>query len=103
MIFHPKAEIRASVIPLLKERIDIDPIVWLLQLSRDSDESVRLGAIEALSTRPSPEVDQRLAEMAATDKSAAVRRAAGKLVPESHKTAALPPLPGSSALYPKAN
>ncbi len=103
MIFHPKPEIRASVIPLLKERTDIDPVVWLLQLSHDADESVRIGAVDALAARLSPEVGRRLAEMAATDKSSAVRRAAGKHLPESEKTASLPPLPGSPRLNPKAN
>lgn len=103
MIFHPKAEMRASVIPLLKDRTDVDPVVWLLQLSRDSEETVRIGAIEALSAKLSPEVGQRLAEMATTDKSPAVRRAASKYLPESQKTASLPPLPGSPSLNPKAN
>jgi HEAT repeat protein len=103
MIFHPKPEIRASVIPLLKERTDVDPVVWLLQLSHDPEESVRIGAVEALGHRLSPEAGRRLAEMAATDKSPAVRRAASKLLPESEKTAALPPLPGSPSLNPKAN
>lgn len=103
MIFHPKPEIRASVIPLLKERTDIDPVVWLLQLSHDSEESVRIGAVDALATRLTPEVGQRLAEMAATDKSPAVRRAASKYLPDIEKTAALPPLPGSTSLNPKAN
>jgi HEAT repeats len=103
MIFHPKPEIRASVIPLLKERADVDPVVWLLQLSRDSDETIRIGAVEALAPRLSPEVGERLAEMASTDKSAEVRRVAAKYLPAAQKTAALPPLPGSSRLNPKAN
>jgi hypothetical protein len=103
MIFHPKAEIRASVISLLKERSDIDPVVWLLQLSRDADETVRIGAVEALARKLTPEVGRRLAEMAATDKSPAVRRAASKHLPDIEKTAALPPLPGSPRLNPKAN
>ena len=104
MIFHPRAEMRSSVIPLLKERTDIDPVVWLIQLSQDPEESVRISAIEALSTRKSPEIEKRIAEMAATDKSAAVRRAASKyILPEIEKTAGLPPLPGSPSLNPKAN
>lgn len=103
MIFHPRPEIRASVIPLLKERSDVDPAVWLLQLSRDAEESVRIGAVDALAARLSPEVGRRLAEMAATDTSPAVRRAASKYLPEIEKTAALPPLPGAPSLNPKAN
>ena len=104
MIFHPRAEMRSSVIPLLKERTDIDPAVWLIQLSQDPEESVRISAIEALSTTKGPEIEKRIAEMAATDKSANVRRAASKyLLPEVEKTAGLPPLPGSPSLNPKAN
>jgi hypothetical protein len=103
MIFHPKPEMRASVFGLLKDRTDIDPVVWLLQLSRDEDETVRVQAIDALAKRLSPEVGQRLAEMATTDKSPAVRRAASKYLPESMKTADLPPVPGSPSLNPKAN
>jgi HEAT repeat protein len=103
MIFHPKPEMRNSVFALLKGRTDIDPVVWLLQLSHDEDESVRLGAVDALSQQLSPEVGQRIAEMAATDKSPTVRSAATKFLPEVMKTASLPPLPASPGLYPKAN
>lgn len=103
-IFHPKAEIRASIIPQLNSRTDIDPVVWLLELSRDSDENVRIGAADALASRMTPEISKRLAEMAATDKSPAVRRAVSKhLLPDLDKTVALPPLPGSPTLNPKAN
>ncbi len=104
MIYHPKPEMRASVIPLIRNRSDIDPVVWLLQLSRDTEESVRLGAIDALAKQSSPEVNRRLAEMAASDQSTEVRKAASKiLLPGSEKTAGLPPIPGSPGLNPKAN
>ena len=100
-IFHPRADIRASVIPLLKDRTDIDPVIWLLQLSHDPEDSVRISAAEALTARRSPEVGHRLAEMATKDESPAVRLAASKLLlPGPAKTAAMPPLPG---LNPKAN
>ena len=100
-MYNPRAEVRASVIPLICDRTDIDPVVWLLQLSRDADDSVRAGAVEALSDRDSPEVDRRLREMASSDTSPAVRAAAGKHV--SRTTASLPPLPGSPSLNLKAN
>lgn len=103
MIFSPKPAIRASVFSFLKERTDLDPIVWLLQLSRDDDETIRVEAVTMLAAKMTPEVGERLAEMAATDKSPEVRRAASKFLPESEKTAALPPLPGSPSLNPKAN
>jgi hypothetical protein len=49
-------------------------------------------------------VQRRLAEMAQSDASEAVRQAARKLVPAiDETTASLPPLPGSASLNPKAN
>jgi HEAT repeat protein len=104
LIFSPKPEQRISVIPFLKDRSDIDPVVWLIQLSHDPEEMVRLSAIEALAAHQSPSVRKRLDEMARGDKSVAVRQAASKVVPsERRATAALPPLPGSPGLNPKAN
>ena len=134
LIFDPRPEHRASVIPQLRNRTDIDPVVWLLQLSHDENESVRLGAAQALAERPTPEVIQRLFEMARSDRSPTVRQAVGKLVVPAPKaetaaalplplplprsksgrpagsvpvnpeaTVALPPLPGSPSLNPKAN
>jgi HEAT repeat protein len=98
----PKPEMRASVIPILVKRQDIDPVVWLLRLTEDADAAVRLKAVEALAGRVTPEVRQRLRELAAADDSAAVRAAAEKLAP-AQTTAALPPLPGSASLNPRAN
>jgi hypothetical protein len=104
LIYSPRPEQRVSVIPLLKNRTDVDPVVWLIQLSRDPVELVRITSIEALAKHKTPAVQRRLAEMARSDSSEAVRTAAGKVVPTmEEKTAALPPLPGSSSLNPKAN
>ncbi len=103
LIFSPKPAQRVSVIPLIKDRSDLDPVVWLIQLSKDSVESVRLAAIEALASHKSPLVERRLAEMARSDVSKVVREAAGKCLPPVENTASLPPLPGSRALNPKAN
>ena len=92
------------MIPLLKDRTDVDPVIWLIQLSRDPVEMVRISSIEALANHKTPTVQRRLAEMARSDGSAAVRQAASKLVPSRRGDhAALPPLPGSSSLNPKAN
>jgi HEAT repeat protein len=106
LLVSPKAEQRASVISLIKNRTDIDPIVWLLQLSHDSEENVRIQAALALSGQKSQPIAlrRRLAEMASSDSSAQVRQAASKLIPSAAETtASLPPLPGSSILNPKAN
>ena len=104
LIFSPKPQQRLSIIPLVKDRDDLDPVVWLLQLSRDPEEMVRISAVEALAAHQSPTVSRRLAEMARSDQSEAVRKAAGKVVPSPREaTASLPPLPGSTSLNPKAN
>ena len=106
LIVHPRPEMRIGAIPLLtNDHADIDPITWLIFLSRDIEESVRLKAIEALAGRDVHEVKQRLAEMASTDTSKAVRRAADKVLPEGESTTvALPPLPAPGAgLKIKAN
>lgn len=104
LIFSPKPQQRISVIPFLKDRSDIDPVVWLIQLSRDPEEMVRMSSIEELAAHQSPAVRKRLAEMARTDQSIVVRQAASKAVPTTRRaTASLPPLPGSPGLNPKAN
>lgn len=102
MISHPRPDMRASSIPVLLKRHDIDPEVWLLFLTNDTSESVRLQAVEACRGRVSPEVRQRLREMAAADDSAAIRDLAKSLAPDDN-TVSLPPLPGSPNLSPKAN
>jgi HEAT repeat protein len=104
LIFSPNPGQRVSVIPLLKGRTDLDPVLWLIQLSRDPAESVRISAIAALANYKTPAVQRRLAEMARSDRSEAVRKEASKFVPPAEETtASLPPLPGSSSLNPKAN
>jgi hypothetical protein len=106
LLVSPKPQQRASVITLIKNRTDIDPIVWLLQLSHDSDESVRVQAALALAGQKNPPVSvrRRLAEMARSDSSPEVRQTATKLIPSAEETtASLPPLPGSASLNPKAN
>ena len=100
-ITNPHPEVRASVIPLIRDRTDIDPIVWLLELSHDTDENVRGKAVEALG-RSRVARGRRTAprDSSSSDSSPAIRAMAGKHIA---KTAALPPLPGSPSLNPKAN
>jgi hypothetical protein len=105
LVVHPLPKMRASAVAMIGRRADIDPVVWLLFLSRDKDETVRLKAAEALVGFDTPEARRRLAEMATGDEAAAVRLVAGKAVStlEADTTAALPPLPGSPSLNPRAN
>ncbi len=102
MVFHPNAAMRASAVELIGQHAEIDPVVWLVFLSRDQDETVRGRAVKALIGRDSDEARARLAEMATSDPSPAIRSAAAAVTP-AETTAALPPLPGSSRLNPKAN
>jgi HEAT repeat protein len=106
LMVSPKPQQRASVVKLIQNRTDIDPEVWLLQLSHDADETVRIQAAEALASQKNQSITakRRLAEMARSDSSQEVRKTAAKHVPSTEETtAALPPLPGSSILNPKAN
>ena len=81
LMFSPRADQRVSVITLLKGRTDVDPVTWLIQLSKDPVETVRISALAALAEHKTPVVQKRLAEMARTDTSEAVRQAAKKLIP----------------------
>ena len=104
LMFSPRADQRVSVITLLKGRTDIDVVTWLIQLSKDPVETVRISALAAMAQHKTPIVEKRLAEMAKSDASEVVRQAAQKLVPAMDETtASLPPLPGSASLNPKAN
>ena len=104
LMYSPRPDQRVSVITLLKGRTDVDPVTWLIQLSKDPVETVRISALAALAQHKTPRVQRRLAEMAKTDVSESVRQAARKLIPAvDETTASLPPLPGSSSLNPKAN
>jgi HEAT repeat protein len=106
LIASPRPEMRASVIPLVKDHGELDPVVWLLRLSHDPDETVRAKAVEAMTGKDSPDLRVRLREMADKDSSPVVRTAAGRLVTQlvgGEPTVSLPPLPGSPSLTPKAN
>lgn len=104
-ICDPKPEVRVSIIPLIVQRSDIDPVVWLLQLTQDSDETVRAKAVEALGGRSTPEALARLRQIETTDASPMVKAAAKKVhaLSVAEASASLPPLPGSASLNLKAN
>ena len=103
LIYSPKPEQRVSVIPLLKGRTDVDPVIWLIQLSRDPVEMVRISAIEALAKHKSPTVQRRLAEMARTDAlgSRARRRPASSSRPRQRPRRHCPPCPARRASIPR--
>jgi HEAT repeat protein len=89
LMYHPRPELRVSAIEALQSREDIDPVVWLLQLSRDRDELVRSEALKALARRISPDAYRRVAEMAEGDPSEIVRQTASELLLKM--TAEIPP------------
>jgi len=104
-VYDPNPAKRIAAIPSLKDRTDIDPTVWLLFLSRDTDESVRLTSLNALAGREQPEVRERMAEMAKFDASKAVKQKAQALLISSRDSTVenLPPLPTTTGLKMKAN
>ena len=104
LIFSPRPQQRMSVIPLLKDRTDVDPAIWLIQLSRDPEEMVRLSAVEAMAALKSAAVQRRLTEMARIGRLRGRpqgRRQARRPGAREHRLA--PPLPGSASLNPRAN
>lgn len=104
LVVHPLSHMRSSVIPMLQARTDIDPTIWLIFLSRDKDQAVAMKAVEALGQSSDTQARQRLVEMANDPRlSPDLREAAQKLAPAETTTVALPPLPGSPSLNPRAN
>ena len=101
LLYHPRPEERAKAVPLIEGREDIDPIVWLVQLSRDEAELVRSEALGALVRRPSPDAHRRVVEMADSDPSPSLRDAAQDALGDP--TADLPELPVATGLNPRAN
>lgn len=113
-VYSPNASVRKAVIAQLQGRDDIDPVVWLIHLTRDQDERVRTEALNALrGNATDPKVRERLIEMAMSDPSGSIRVQARAMLPaeaaalmpqpSGESTVAIPPLPGSPALAPRAN
>ena len=104
LAYHPDPKVRSSTFAFLNNRVDIDSEVWLIHLSRDPAESIRLQAAQELLKRGSEEGRARLEEMAAIDPSELIRKELRGSAPKTAQTrAALPPLPGSASLNPRAN
>ena len=94
LIFSPSRSSGSRSSRCLKDRTDVDPAIWLIHLSRDPEEMVRISAVEAMAVRPGRQsVRQRLAEMARSDLSDAVRKAAGKIAPPVRERTARPAAP----------
>ena len=103
LIFSPRPQQRISVIPLLKDRSDVDPAIWLIQLSRDTEEMVRIAPWRPwpLSSRPPSSDGWRRWPDRTSPRPCA--RPPASCPPVRESTASLPALPGSSSLNPKAN
>ena len=102
-VFHPHPDHRVRAVAQLTAREDIDPLVWLLYLSYDPDERVRREAAGVLAKSDSLEARDRVREMARFDDSKIVKETLHKLAPGIESQGLLPPLPGASALNPRAN
>ena len=71
-------------------------MTWLIQLSKDPVETVRISALPHWPAQDAA-VQKRLAEMARTDDSEAVRQAARKLVPSRRRDDGVPAPPARLA------
>ncbi len=105
LIYSPKPEQRVSVIPLLKNRTDVDPVIWLIELSRDPAETVRIERDRG--TGQTPVADRPAQALGDGSHRPLTSRAPGRQQGRAHRRwrndSRAPPLPGSSSLNPRAN
>lgn len=74
------ANIRAQAVRHAAVSDAVDPSVWVVQLSHDSDESVRIEAARALAWLDDERGWERLVQLAESDASASVRDLAARFV-----------------------
>ncbi len=75
-LFDPDPEVRIELARTLPKLTSIDPVPWLLWLSRDTDARVRLAAIGLMATTADPALHNRVRQMARDDSDPAVQRVA---------------------------
>jgi hypothetical protein len=78
-LFDADTAVRIELARTLPRLTSIDPVPWLLWLSRDPDAEVRLAAISLMATTGDPALHARIRQMAREDSDAAVQRVARRL------------------------
>lgn len=78
-LFDADTAVRIELARTLPRLTSIDPVPWLLWLSRDPAAEVRLAAISLMATTGDPALHARIRQMAREDSDAAVQRVARRL------------------------
>ncbi len=86
-LYHPDPAQRLNVLDHLRRGADVEPGVWLRELSHDDSPAVRLAAVRVMSQQDRVDLSDRLEQMAAGDPSPTVSQMA-RLYQKWAKTAA---------------
>jgi hypothetical protein len=75
-LYHPDPAQRLNVLDHLRRGADVEPGVWLRELSHDESPAVRLAAVRVMSQQNRVDLSDRLEQMAAGDPSPTVSQMA---------------------------
>lgn len=78
-MFHPDPKVRMELTRRLPELSGVNPVPWLLELSRDEDAEVRRSAISLMATTGDPALLRTIQTMARKDRDPRVQRQADRL------------------------
>ena len=85
-LFHPDPSVRKRVGRAVLETADVNPVPWLVELSRDDDPEVRLTAVTLMATTGEPTLMSNIEEIARRDPSERVRRQAQRIAEHRRQT-----------------
>lgn len=85
-LFHPDPAVRKRVGRAALETPGINPIPWLVELSRDDTSEVRLTAVTLMATTGEPTLMSHIEEIARRDPSERVRRQAQRIAEHRRRT-----------------
>jgi hypothetical protein len=85
-LFDPDPSIRKQVGRAALETPDINPIPWLVELSRDDDPQVRLTAVTLMATTGDPTLMKKIEDISRRDTSEQVRRQAQQITAQRRQT-----------------
>jgi HEAT repeat protein len=85
-LFHPDPTVRKRIGRAALETPGINPVPWLVELSRDDDPEVRLTAVTLMATTGEPTLISNIEEIARRDPSERVRRQAQRIAEHRRQT-----------------
>ena len=78
-LYDPDAAVRKKLVQELPGLQGVDTVPWLMELCRDADAEVRLGAIALLATSSDPAVLDEVERIAGRDVDSGIRRIADRI------------------------